>query len=200
MTIMRFFEIIHNWMGWCPNVDKKVPAVRFRINEEGISSPIKGLTKEHVHHWFTVFKNQIILSTIGTMCTGLFLFFYMGNWLSYYPFFLGILAGLPISAVTGIWYSRIFNELLHDGPIELWNRYDTIVFSLVLVSITIALIPYTAVLGGIPGISLPMICSFSGGFVVVLFWGLLVGIHVWETGTHQRLLYDGTILCLENKD
>ncbi len=87
-------------------------------------TPGGGSLKDRVNHWIGLFRNQILLQTIGTICAGFFMFAGLGGWSNLNLFVIGMLAGLPFSVIVELWYWRIFDEVLHDGPVVLWTRYD----------------------------------------------------------------------------
>jgi hypothetical protein len=181
----RISEVIHRWLGY-----------------EAVVPSIGGSFKDRTIHWLSLFRNRIILLTIGTFCAGLYMFASLGSWSNPNLFIIGILVGLSISAIVGIWYWRIFNEVLHDGPVVLWNqdnktsRILTIVTVVVFICIPVLILQINV----IPGVDLTKINAFFGGFIAVLFWGQLIGIWIWESGTHHQLHYDGMILKLAKDD
>jgi hypothetical protein len=194
-------EVIRHWLGWCPDAQARVRTTEVRPDEEVVVPSAGGSFKDRAIHWLGLFYNQTILLTIGSFCAGLFIFTGLGSWSNLNLFILGILAGLPFSAFVGIWYWRIFNKVLHDGPVVLWNRYDTTMGTLTTVIVGVSVcIPILVVIGALPGVNLAMTNAFFGGFIAVLFWGILIGIQKWESDTHRRLHYDGMNLDLENDD
>jgi hypothetical protein len=121
----------------------------------------------------------------------------LGNgWSNLNLFILGIIAGLPVSVIVGIWYWQIFTEVLHEGPVALWRRYDKTSATIAAVTLAaVTLIPALVILGALPGVSLEMTNAVFGGFMAVLFWGQLISIWIWESDTGLQLHYD--LLMLE---
>ncbi len=121
----------------------------------------------------------------------------MGNgWSNLNLFILGIIAGLPVSVIVGIWYWQIFNEVLHEGPVALWRRYDKTSATIAVVTLAaVTVIPILVITGALPGVSLEMTNAVFGGFMAVLFWGQLISIWIWESDTGLQLHYD--LLMLE---
>ncbi len=194
-------EIIHGWLGWCPYTQVQVRNAEVRPGDENIISPAGGSFKHRAIHWLGLFHNQIILSSIGSFCAGLYMFAGLGTWSNLNLFIIGILAGLPFSAYIGIWYWEIFNKVLHEGPVVLWNRYDKIMGTLTVVIVAISVsMPVLVIIGAFPGIDLAMTNAFFGGFIAVLFWGMLISLQKWESDTHRLLQYDGMILDLKKED
>ena len=198
----RISEVIHHWLGWCQNAQARVRNAEVRPDDEAVGPSTGGSVKDHAIHWLSLFRNQIILLTVGAFCAGLYMFAGLGSWSNLNLFIIGILAGLPISAIVGILYWRIFNEVLHDGPVVLWKGYDktsgilTVITVLVFVCVPVLILQINA----IPGVDLIKINAFFGGFVAVLFWGQLISIWTWESDTHHQLHYDGMILKSEKDD
>ncbi len=201
MTTARISEIIHGWLGWCPNTRARARNIEVRPDNEAIVPAAGGSFKDRAIHWLGLFYNQTILFAIGSFCAGLYIFAGLGSWFNLNLFIIGMLAGVPFSAFIGFWYWRIFNKVLHDGPVVLWNRYDKTMgtFTVVIVVVSVC-IPVLVIIGAIPGVNLAMTNAFFGGFIAVLFWGMLIGIQKWESNTHRRLHYDGINLDLENDD
>lgn len=198
--IARITNVIHRWLGWCPHVNAQIRNEKVLSYYQEVIPPGSGSYKERVFHWLGLFRNQTILQTIGTFCIGFYMFAGLGG-VSHWNFFLvGILAGLPFSVVVGVLYWRIFNEILCDGPVVLWNRYDKTWGILTGVSVAASLCIWTLVfLGKIPGVSLEMTSAFFGGIIAVSFIGMLVSVWRWESDTHRQLHYDGLILELEKE-
>jgi hypothetical protein len=160
-----------------------------------------GSVKERSIHWLGLLRNQITLYAIGAFCAGLYIFAGFGSWSNLNLFIIGMLAGLSFSAIVGVWYWRIFDEVLRDGPVVLWNRYDnTSGFLTVIIIAVSTCVPALVLFGAIPGVDLAMTDAFFGGFIAVLFWGMYIGIWKWESGTHRQLQYDGMILELEKDE
>ncbi len=192
---------VHRWLGWCPRADMRRWNAEAPPDDEAVVPSAGGSFRGRTIHWLGLFRNQAILQTIGTFCAGFFLFAAFGGWTNLNLFILGLLAGLPFSAVIGSWYLRIFNEVLRDGSVVLWNRYDTTMVTLIVVTVAVSVsIPVLVLLGAVPGVDVTMTTAFFGGFVAVLFWGMLIGILKWESGTHRRLQYNGMVLMLEKGD
>jgi hypothetical protein len=199
--ITRISEVIHEWLGWCPNTHARVRNAEVRLDDEAVVPSGSGSFRDRAMHWLGLFRNQTMLLTIETFWAGFFLFAGLGGWSNLNLFIIGILAGLPFTAIAGIWYWRIFDEVLHDGPVVLWSRYDKTSGTLVVVTIVaFTCIPSLTLIGAIPGVDLAMTNAFTGGFFAVLFWGVFIGIQKWESDTHRQLHYDGMILELEKDD
>jgi hypothetical protein len=194
-------EIIGEWLGWCPNKQRQIHTETIRLVDEATVPSARGTFKDRVLHWFGLFRNQNILSAIGAFCAGVFLFVYIGGGSYPYLFLAGFLAGLPLSAIFGIWYWRIFNKVLDNGPVKLRNRHDKILVALSTVPpVIIVCIPVLVLFGMIPGVNLKMITTLYGGMVVVTNWGILIAIQIWESRTHRQLHSDGNDLSLEKGD
>ena len=198
----RVSEAIRGLLGWCPNAHAPIRnnSIYFN-NEEVIASFAGGSFKDRANHWLGLFRNQILLFAITMSATGFWLYAGLGGWSNPLLFISGIVVGILISAVIGNWYRRIFNEVLHEGPVILWNRYDQ-------TSGTIAMIIFLAfeglticaIFGGIPGISFEMTNAVFGGFIAVVFWGQFASIRKWEWENCKMLHYDGMILELEKEE
>ena len=197
----RVSEVICGWLGWCPETPTRVRNMESRPGDEAVVPASGGSFKERAIRWLGLFYNQTMLQTIVSFCIGLYMFAGLGSWSNLDLFIVGMLVGLPYSAITGIWYFRVFNEVLRDGTVVLWNRYDKTSKTLTVVSLVVSISIWGLVLlGAIPGVNLAMTCAFFGGTVAVLFWGVLIAVRRWESGTHHQLHYNGEILGLEMED
>ena len=199
--ITRIAEIIYEWMGWCPNAQPKIYPVVIRPYDNAAVPAAGGSFKDRANHWLGLFRNQILLFALFMSATGFWLYADLGGWL-YLPLFIcGIITGFLVSVFVGIWYRQIFNEVLQDGPVVLWNRYDKISGTIALViSLVFECLTIGAILGGIPGISLEMINTLFGGFIAIVFWGQFASIRKWELENCKTLRYDGMILELEKEE
>jgi len=195
---VHFIDTCRKYLGWCPNAHARVRQTEICREKHVGVPPGSGKFKDHKIHWIGLFQNQIMLQTIGTFCIGFYMFAGLGGVSHWNLFLFGILAGLPFSVVVGVLYWRIFNEILCDGPVVLWNRYDKTWGILTGVSVAASLCIWTLVfLGKIPGVSLEMTSAFFGGVITVSFIGMLFCVWRWESDTHRQLHYDGLILELE---
>ncbi|MEN6444070.1 MAG: DUF1673 family protein [Methanoregula sp.] len=197
---MHIVETIKHYVGWCPNAQSRVlntPVQREPMTE---TSSQKGSLKTRATNWLGLFRNQMLLLAIWFSIVGYLLFVHFGGWSAISLFILGLVVGLPTSAIFGIWYWYIFNKVLHDGPMVLWNRYDKISGSLsVVISVLFIVVPVLVLLGVFPGVTLKMTTAFAGGFVAASMWGILVSVGIWESKTHRQLHYNGTTLGLEKE-
>lgn len=196
----QVFDTIRRWLGWCPNVQAQVRDKKVRSFDGEVVPPGSGSFKARAFHWFGLFQNQITLQTIGTFCIGFYMCAGLGGVSHLNLFLVGILAGLPFSAIVGFLYRRIFYEVLHDGPVVLQKHYDKTWWIITGVTVAASLCIWTLVfLGKIPGFSLEMISAFFGGVIAVSFFGMLVSVWKWESDTHRQLHYDGLVLELEKE-
>ena len=192
---MNLSRAIGKYLGWCPNAHSTVRMADVRPDNETAVTPGSGSLKDRTIHWLGLFRNQILLQTIGSFGAGFFMFAGLGGWSDPNLFIIGILAGLPFSVIVGLWYRRIFEVVLRCGPVVLWTRYDKTMWTLTVCAVVVSICIWALVLFGvIPGIDLNMITAFFGGVVAVSFWGLLISVQKWESDTHRRLHYNGTIL------
>lgn len=198
---MHIAEVIRGWLGWCPNSYARAYNVEVRLDEELVVPSAGGSLKDRAIHWFGLFRNQMMLQAIGSFLCGFYMFAGLGGVSNLNIFIIGLLAGLPSSAIIGVWYWRIFNEVLREGPVVLWTRYDKTSGTLTVVSVAVSIaVPVLALFGVIPGVNLAMTTAFFGGLVAVLFWGVLIAVWKWESDSHRQLHYDGMILELELED
>lgn len=158
-----------------------------------------GSFKARACHWLGLLRNQVLLYSVVISTTGFWMFAGLGGWSSPGLFVIGILAGLALSTVAGIWYGRIFNEVLREGPIVLMNRQDRTSGIVTALGIAVSFIPALVLFGAIPGMTMEMMLAFMGGFVGVLFWGMFIAILKWESTTHRQLHFDGMIIELEKE-
>jgi hypothetical protein len=190
-------EVIRGWLGWCPDAQVQIRGQARKPNDITVTSSSSRSFQSNAIHWTILFRNQTILLAIGSFLTGLFMFAGLGNgWSNMNLFILGIIAGLPVTVIVGIWYWRIFNEVLHEGPVALWRRYDKTSATIAVVTLAaVTAIPTLVILGALPGVSLEMTNAVFGGFMAVIFWGQLISIWIWESDTGLHLQYD--LLMLE---
>jgi len=194
---MHITTIIRRYLGWCPNAHTRMRTVIIRPDGESIVPAARGSFKDRVAHWLGLFRNQIFLFSLVLSATGFWMFAGLGGLLYPLVFLCGILTALPVSVYVGIWYWRIFNEVLLEGPVVLWIRHNGRSGILTAVSIAFAILPVLILFGLLPGVKMDMMITFYGGIFVVPFWGTLIAIQVWESETHKILHYDGMILEME---
>lgn len=193
-----WFNTLRKYLGWCPRAQIRMRNADVLTDDRAVVPPESGAFKDRAVQWLNLFRNQIMLLAIGTSFAGVYLFAGLGGVSRPDLFFLGILAGLPLSAVVGFLYWRIFDEVVRDGPVVLLNRFDKA--SGILAVATAVIILYGQVYfltGPAPWFDATMPNAFFGGFIGTLFWGLLISAVKWESDTRRRLQYDGMILMLE---
>jgi len=194
-------HFVDHFLGWCPDAHMTVRNGEFRPEDEEIVPPGSGLYKDRAIHWLALFRNQIMLLTIGTISAGFYLFAGLGGISLPHLFLIGLLAGLPFSATAGFLYWRKFNEVLCDGPVVLLNRFDKASGVFAVMAAVIILYGQIYFLTGlIPWFDATATNAFFGGFIAISFLGLLISTWKWESDTHRQLYYDGMILELEKKE
>jgi hypothetical protein len=191
-------DYIRKKTGWCPNESSPIKFAATNQNYDEIAVPSAGGSfKDRACHWIGLFRNQVFLYSLVISATGLWMFAGLGGRSSPGLFVIGILAGLPLSAFAGVWYLRIFNEVIREGPVVLMSRRDKTSGTLTALGIAVSFIPVLVLFGVLPGVTMEMMIAFMGGFVAVLLWGMFIAILKWESGTHRQLHFDGMILELE---
>ena len=201
MTLARVSEVIHEWLGWCPNARLRVCHGAGEPDEFMNTPSERRSFIDRAEHWIGLFRNQILLMTILISVTGFWMF--AGMLQGSYPllFIVGMITGFLFSAYAGTWYWRIFNEVLAEGPVVLRNRFDAVSPYLSGISILVPFVILSLVfIGAVPGVNLAMINAIIAGICVVIFWGPLISTWKWESKTHRVLHFDGMILELERKE
>jgi hypothetical protein len=194
---MHLAQTIRKYLGWCPDAQLQRRSAVIRPDDDLVIPSAGGSFKDRACHWIGLFRNQILLYSLVISATGFWMFAGLGGGSSPGLFVIGILAGLPLTIVTGIWYLRIFNEVIREGPVVLMSRQDKTSGTLAALGIAVSFIPVLVLFGVLPGVTMKMMIAFMGGFVAVLLWGMFIAILKWESGTHRRLHFDGMILELE---
>jgi hypothetical protein len=193
---------IRSYLGWCPNVLPQVRTMPVQTAGSMNTPSQRGTFGAGAMDWFRCYRNQVLISTIALSTIGFWLFASFGGWSALYLFIIGMGVGLVNSAIIGIWSWRMFDTVLHEGPVELWHyQYsDTVrrAFT-IFVSAVLVVIPVLGLLGVFPGIGLKEAIAFGGGFVAVSTWGTLISIWLWESGTHRTLQYNFEMLDLANE-
>ncbi len=197
---MHITEVFRRYLGWCPNMQPHPRSAVNRQYDNPVIPSAGGSFKTRAYHWLGLLRNQVLLYAFVISATGFWMFAGLGGDSSPGLFIIGILAGMPFSVFTGFWYERIFNEVIHEGPIVLMNRQDTTSGILTVLGIAVSFIPVLVFFGIIPGVTMEMMLAFMGGFVGVLFWGMFISILRWESGNHRQLHFDGMILELEKEE
>ncbi|MDD1720362.1 MAG: DUF1673 domain-containing protein [Methanoregulaceae archaeon] len=199
---MELSEKVRKFLGWCPQSCMQMRQLPVPQDEVADGVPAAGGSfRGSAVHWLGSFRNQMMLLTIGTFCAGFYLFAGLGGVSHPDLFLIGILAGLPFSVIAGFLYWRKFNEVVCDGPVVLLGAFDKASGTFAVA--TTVVIVYGQIyflLGPDPIIDTTLTNAFFGGFIAVLFWGLLISIGKWESDTSRRLYYDGMILGLEKGD
>jgi len=193
-----FLDYFRKKVGWCPNV--KYPRCRIAGEpDDFMNTPSqRGSFMDRATHWIELFRNQMLLMSILLSVTGFWMFAAMIAWSYPLLFICGMITGLLCSVYVGIWYWRIFNEVLTDGPVILQNRFDASspYFSGIRILVPLVIISLIFI-GAVPGVNLAMINAIIAGICMVIFWGPLISTWKWESETHRVLHFDGMILELE---
>lgn len=101
LSISAFFR---KYLGWCPHARAWVRKANAVPEDEEVSPSGRGSVGDRAIHGLALFRNQIVLLAIGTSFAGVYLFAGLGGVSRPDLFLLGILAGLPFSAVVGLLY------------------------------------------------------------------------------------------------
>jgi len=195
MTITRITEIIHEWMGWCPNADVRVRNMEVRLDDEAVVPSAGGSFKDRAIHWLGLFRNQIVLLALYFSVVGVLLSVFIGG-IDVSMFFIGIVAGSLLSVFQGFRFWKTMNEVRENGAVLLVTLYDKTTITITLI---VFMVPMVVSLGAIPGIDMTILNSISGGFIFIMFWWVLLVTWIWESQTKRHLLSDGLLLSLERE-
>jgi len=190
--ITRISEVIHGWLGWCPNAHARVRNAEVRPGVGAVVPTAGGSFKDRAIHWLGLFRNQIILLALYFSVVGVLLSVFMGG-IDVSMFFIGIVVGSLLSVFQGIRFWKTMNEVRENGAVLLVTLYDKTTITITLI---VVMVPMVVSLGAIPGIDMTMLNSVTGGFIFILFWGVLFVVWFWESRTRRHLQSDGMMLSL----
>ncbi|WAC04883.1 MAG: DUF1673 family protein [Methanoregula sp.] len=191
MTI-RISEVIHEWMGWCPDAHERVQNAEVRLDDEAVVPSKSGSFKDRAIHWLGLFRNQIILLALYFSVVGVLLSVFIGG-IDVSMFFIGIVAGSLLSVFHAIRFWKTMNEVRQNGAVFLVTLYDK---TTIAITLLMAMVPMFVFMGAIPGTDMTMLNSITGGLIFILFWWLLLIIWLWESQTKCHLQSDGLMLSL----
>jgi len=188
----RVSEIIRGWLGWCPEGKRQN---RIALTQpEGIVENSSGRPKYEARaiHWLGIFRNQLLVLALYFSVVGILLSVFLGG-RDIPMFFMGVLAGSVLAVFQAIRFWKTMNEVRDEGAVFLATLYDRTTLILTLI---VAMVPTAVFLGAVPGITMTMLHSSTGGFIFILFWWFLLVTWIWESRTNHRLLSDGLMLSL----
>lgn len=189
---MHLAQTIRKYLGWCPNAQVRTLTGDFRPCDETVSFSAGGSFKACAMNWLGLFRNQIVVLALYFSIVGILLSVFMGG-IDAPMFFFGIVAGSLLSVFQGFRFWRTMNEVQKNGAVFLMTLYDKTTLTIALI---VGMIPMVISFGAIPGITMPMSNSITGGFIFILFWWVLLITWIWESQTKRHLLSDGLMLSL----
>jgi Protein of unknown function (DUF1673) len=176
---MHLAQTIRKYLGWCPNAQEGTRTLSIQPCDETVSPSAGGSFKARAMNWLGLFRNQIMVLALYFSVVGVLLSVFMGG-IDIPMFFIGLVAGSLLSVFQGIRFWKTMNEVRESGAVFLAALYDKTTISF----------------GAIPGITMPMSNSITGGFIFMLFWWFLLITWIWESQTKRNLLSDGLMLSL----
>ncbi|MCX6682933.1 MAG: DUF1673 family protein [Methanoregula sp.] len=188
----RISEVIHQWLGWCPDAHARVRKAEVRLDDEAFVPSAGGSFKDRAIHWLGLFRNQILILALWFSVVGILLSIFMRG-IDTPLFLIGIVAGSLLSVFQGIRFWKTMNVVQESGAVFLVTLYDK---TTIAITILVAMIPMFVSVGAIPGTDMSTLNSITGGFIFILFWWLLLVIWIWESTTKRHLQSDGLMLSL----
>ena len=188
----RLSEIVHEWMGWCPNAQ---PHTQRGTSEQvgmAITSSQRRSFKARAIDWLGLFRNQMFLLAIWFSGVGCLLLLILGN-TNVVMFFWGLLAGLLLSVFLGIRFWGTMNDVLENGSVFLSTLYDK---TTIFISLLACSVPLLLSLGASPVANMMMWNAVIAGLVFITFWVQLFVVWIWETRVDRHLQSDGLMLSL----
>jgi len=189
---MHITEVIREWMGWCPNNTAKIRTVPTVTAYEDAAPSAGGSFRARTMNWLGLFRNQMIVMALYFSVVGILLSVLLGGF-SLTMFFTGIVAGTLLSGFQGIRFWKTMNEVRDEGAVFLATLWDR---TTIATAFIVAFVPVAVSAGAIPGITMSMMNSISGGFIFILCWGLLFVVWRWESQAKRQLKSDGLMLSL----
>ncbi len=189
---MHLVKTIRKYLGWCPHGQARTRTVGIQPCNETVSSSAGGSFKARAMNWLGLFRNQIMVLALYFSVVGVLLTVFLGG-IDIPMFFIGIVYGSLLSVFLGIRFWKTMNDIRKYGAVFLVNLYDKPTITITLI---VGMVPVLISLGAIPGITMPMSNSITGGFIFILFWWTLVITWIWESQTKRHLLSDGLMLSL----
>ena len=185
-------DYIRKRVGWCPNAQPQMHSGVILPDDNSVIPSARGSFKDRAVHWLGLFRNQMIVLALYFSVVGILLPVLLGG-LDAPMFIIGIAAGTLLSVFQGFRFWKTMNEVRDEGAVLLATLYDK---STVTILLIVIMIPMAVSFGAIPGITMTMLNSISGGFVFILFWWVLLVVWRWESQVKCRLQSDGLMLSL----
>jgi len=192
----RISEVIHQWLGWCPNAQARVRNAEVRPDNEAVVPSEGGSFKARAFHWLGLFRNQMLLLSIWFSIVGFLLLITIGN-ANLTMFSYGLLAGALLSVFQGFRLWKTMNEVLESGAIFLTSLYDK---TTVLIIILAFMLPTILLFGASPAMNLTMWNAGVAGFICTLFWVNFLVVWLWERKTDRHMQSDGLMLSVARGD
>jgi len=189
---MHLAQTIRKYLGWCPDAQVRIRTVDIRPCNDPVPSSAGVSFKARAMNWLGLFRNQVMVLALYFSVVGVLLSLFMGG-IDAPMFFSGIVAGSLLSVLQGIRFWKTMNEVQESGAVFLAALYDKTTIAITLI---VGMVPMVISFGAIPGITMPMSNSITGGFIFILFWWVLLITWIWESQTKRHLLSDGLMLSL----
>jgi hypothetical protein len=190
MTITRISEIIHGWLGWCPQVRTMARPLTVLNDEAAASAPIQGSGMPARTRWLQQYRNQVLLVAVSfTLVLIPFIAFFQTDDFTRLLLSVGTIAGLVVFAFFGRWLWNSL-EMLEKGMTIKTGPGEYIILFLIAGVIPLSVVLIVAALTVLLSVAGPWAFpSFATGFAFIP-WYVFILILLWERRTGCILVYN----------
>jgi Protein of unknown function (DUF1673). len=188
--IMRISEIVHGWLGWCPQA-RALPRQPPLLNDEIVRGA--SAQKERIPErtgWLQRYRNQVLLLAVSLTFAAIpAVAFFQSDDLTRLMMYVGTITGLGFLAFFGPWLWNSLGMLAKGMTIKTEPREYLILF---VIAGSIPLWYIFLVAGMLTVISFAgalAFPAFATGFAFIP-WYVLVLIFLWEQRTGCTLMFD----------
>jgi len=186
----RISEVIHQWLGWCPNVRtpmRQLPVLH-DTTEDGYRAQGAGIPAQTV--LMQRYRNQVLIwAVFFTMVSLPLVAIFLAADLTRLMLCLGTISGLGIFAFFGRWLWHSLG-MLQKGAIMKTGQKEYILTFLIAGAIPLgAVLLLSAILALIPLAGALAFPAFATGFAFIP-WYVFFLILLWERRTGCKVMFD----------
>ena len=187
---LRISEIIHEWMGWCPQV-RTLPRSLTMLNDEAATSaPSQGTGMPAPIGWLNRYRNQVLLwAVFFTMVSLPLVAIFLAADLTRLMLSLGVITGLLVFAFFGWWLWHSLGMLQKGATIKTGQKEYILTFLIAGAIPLGAVLLLSAMLFLIPLAGALAFPAFATGFAFIP-WYVFILILLWERRTGCMVMFD----------
>ncbi|MDD5024159.1 MAG: DUF1673 family protein [Methanoregula sp.] len=185
-------EIIHGWLGWCPNARtltvREIPVLQ---HETAGGIPVQGAGLSAADGWLNRYRRQMLFwAVMYTFAFSCFVPLFLTTGLARLILSLGIFGGLGFSALFGRWLWDRFGKLANGDTVKPGPEVNVIVAILIGISPLSVILLFLGLISSIPFEAAMLLPAFTMGFGLLVPWCFLLLILLWERRTGHILIFD----------